>query len=459
MLGRAAQALLERRMPNEAAVQLLAGGVLQWLETGGDLVRDVWNLTKARSRHTPSFIWRRAHADEHAHRDERRERTAADTVRLVTFRGSHMDAYVSHHDPADKFAGQSYVRGLIARAVGLAHGESPVAIAQKRWGKTHPTLVNVIKAAVAGGGTGSGEWGAELAQSDTRYTGDFVEFLYARTVFDQLDLRRVPARVHVKGQDGAFTGYWTGESKAIPPSTGDFSDVDLTPLKVSALCVISMDLLEDGTPESEAIVRDGLVEASSQRVDTTFLSAAAASAGVSPAGILNGVSALTPSGTNLAAVRDDLTSLLYPFVTNKMATGIALVMNPATALALSMMYGALDQPAFPGINETGGEINRRKVIVGDNVTPGDVIAIRAQDVWRIGDDGIRISMSREATIEQQDNPTGATDTPAGMTTTYATNMFQEESIAFKVVRRINFQKRRTAAVQYLSNVEWGAVAS
>ena len=142
-----------------------------------------------------------------------------------------------------------------------------------------------------------------------------------------------------------------------------------------------------------------------------------------------------------------------------MGTGITLVMNPATALALSFMYGALDSRAFPDINQNGGTINGMRVVVGDNVTPGDVIAIRTSDVWRIGDSGVRISMSREATIEQTDNPSGATDTPVGATTTYLTSMFQEESIAFKVVRRINFQKRRANAVQYLSNVEWGGVVS
>ena len=368
-------------------------------------------------------------------------------------------SFVRKQDPDDKFKGQSFTRTLIAKALSMQYGESPAYIAEKRWGKTNPNLVNFIKATVAGGGTGSGEWGAELADSDARFTGDFVEFLYGLTVFDRLNLRSIPSRVHVKGQDGAFTGYWTGESKAIAMSKGDFSDVELTPLKVAALTVISVELLEDSQPSAEMIVRDGLAEASAQRLDTTFLSAAAASAGVSPAGILNGVTALTPSGTNLAAVRDDLTSLLYPFVSNKMATGITLVMNPATALALSMFYGALDQLAFPDINESGGQLNRRPVVVGDNVTPGDVIAIRTQDVWKIGDSGIQVSMSREATIEQRDDPTGATDTPTGMTTTGMTNMFQEDSIAFKVTRRINYQKRRTAAVQYLSNVEWGAVVS
>ena len=366
---------------------------------------------------------------------------------------------VRNQDPEDKFAGQSFVRVQIAKALAMAHGENPASIAAQRWGKTNPKLVEFMKATVAGGGTGSGEWGAELAQTDARFAGDFIEYLYGVTVFDQLGLRSIPARVKVKGQDGAFTGYWVGESKAIPASAGSYSDVDLSPLKVAGLAVISMELLEDSQPSAEMLVRDGLVEASSQRVDTTFLSASAASAGVSPAGILNGVTPLVPSGTDLAAVRADFQALIYPFVQGKMGTGITLVMNPATALALSFMYGTLDQRAFPEVNQTGGSLNGMRVVVGDNVTPGDVIAIRTSDVWRIGDSGVRISMSREATIEQRDDPTGATDTPTGVTTTGLTSMFQEESIAFKVVRRINFQKRRSNAVQYLSNVEWGGVTS
>ena len=366
---------------------------------------------------------------------------------------------IRNTDPEDKFPGQSFTRIQIAKALSMAHNENPVAIAAQRWGKTHPKLVEHMKALVPGGGTGSGEWGAELAQTDARFTGDFIEFLYGQTVFDMIGLRDIPARVKVKGQDGAFTGYWVGESKPIPMSAGSYSDVDLSPLKVAGLTVISMELLEDSQPSAEMLVRDGLVEASSQRVDTTFLSATAASAGVSPAGILNGVTPIVPSGTDLAAVRADMQSLIYPFVQGKMGTGITLLMNPATALALSFMYGTLDQRAFPEINQTGGSINGMRVVVGDNVTPGDVIAIRTSDVWRIGDSGIRISMSREATIEQRDDPTGATDTPVGVTTTGLTSMFQEESIAFKVVRRINFQKRRSNAVQYLSNVEWGGVVS
>lgn len=362
-------------------------------------------------------------------------------------------------DPAPKFKGEAFTRLHIAKALAMWNGVSPVAVAEHRWGKSHPGLVQNIKATVAGGGTGSGEWGAELAQIDTAFAGDFVEYLYSQTVFDRLALRSVPARVRVKGQDGAFTGYWVGESKAIPMSKGDYSQVDLDPLKVAALSVISMELMEDSSPSAEMLVRDGLAEASIQRIDTTFLSANAASSGVSPAGILNGVTAIQASGADAAAVRTDMQALLYPFVTNKMASGITLLMNPATAMAIGWMVNALGQPEFPGLSQNGGTLNQLPVMVGDNVPAGTIIAIRSQDVWKIGDSGIRISMSREATIEQRDDPTGATDTPTGVTTTGLTNMFQEESVAFKVVRRINYGKRRSTAVAFVENAEYGGVVS
>lgn len=371
--------------------------------------------------------------------------------------------FVKKTDPADAFPGQSYTRMAIAKAasfIALKNGNfvSPADIAQHRWGKSHPKLVNMIKAEVAGGGTESGEWGAELAQSDTRFTGDFIEFLYSMTVFDRLPLRSVPARVHIKGQDGAATGYWVGESKAINATKPDFSDVELTPLKVGAIAVCSKELIADSSPSAEMWIRDSIAQASAQRVDTTFLSAAAASNGVSPAGILNGLSALAPSGTDAAAVRADMMSLYLPFLAAKNASGLVQIMTPSMAKALALLVNALGQPEFVGLNANGGTLLGDPVYTGDNVTPGDWILLKPSDIWKIGDGGIDLSMSDTATIEQNDAPAGATDTPTAMASHY-TSMFQSESIAFKVVRRINFAKRRTSAVNVLSNAEYGGVVS
>lgn len=365
---------------------------------------------------------------------------------------------VRTQDPDDKFAGQSFIRHLKLKALSRLTHESVSALAEQRFGRTHPKFVQFVKAAVAGGGTGSGEWGAELAKLDALYTGDFITFLYGKTVFDQLPLREVPARVRVKGQDGAASASWVGESKAGPVHAQDYSSIDLTPLKVMAICVMSNELIEDSAPAADMLARDNIVEASAQKVDSTFFSTAAASAGVSPAGILNGVTAIQASGTAEADVRTDAQAVAYPFVTAKMASGLVWAINPAQGLSLGSFVNTFSMPSFPGINEEGGTFMGRKAYAGDNVTPGQLVLLRPQDIWKIGDGGVQVSMSDVATIEMNDAPAGASDTPVDMAS-HRVSMFQTESTAFKVVRRINFQKRRTGAVQYIDNAEYGGVTS
>ena len=371
--------------------------------------------------------------------------------------------FIKKTDPDDKFLGQSYTRLLVAKArahLALREGEfvTPGQVAEKLWGKSHPNLVRFIKAGVAGGGTGSGEWGAELADSDTKYMGDFIQYLYAMTVFDRLPLRSIPARVHVKGQDGASTGFWVGESKGIPVTTADFSDVELTPLKVAAIASCSRELVEDSSPSAEMLIRDSLAQALAQRVDTTFLGSGAASSGVSPAGILNGVTGLAPSGADADAVRADCQSLALPFIQAYKGTGLVHVMRPELAMAMSMLVNALGQTEFPDIEEAGGTLFRRQVYTGDNVTAGNWIVLKPSDIWKIGDSGIRVSMSDTATIEQDTAPQGAADTPTAASATLM-SAFQTESVFFKVVRRINYAKRRSGIVQYIENAEYGGVVS
>lgn len=372
-------------------------------------------------------------------------------------------SFVRKADPDEQFKGQAHTRRIIAHALAFISGRegnftNQGEIAQRRWGKTHPNLVAVIKAGVAGGGTGSGEWGAELAQSDQRFTGDFIEFLYSKTVFDKLALRSVPARVHIKGQDGAATGFWIGESKAHKVTKPDFSSVELTPLKVGAIAVASKELITDSTPAAEMWIRDSIAEASAQRVDTTFLSADAASSGVSPAGILESVSAGVPSGTNADAVIADIQTLYSGFLTAKNASGLVHVMTPSMAKAIGLMRNSLGQDEFPGLGSDGGMLKGDKVVTGENVTTGNWILLKPSDIWKIGDTGIEVSMSDTATIEQDGAPQGASDTPTAASATLM-SMFQTDSVAFKVVRRINFQKRRSTAVAYIADGEYGGVFS
>lgn len=368
---------------------------------------------------------------------------------------------VKGSDADEKFKGQNFTRMIIAKALahnmqkqGLLMNASDVA--EYRWGKTNPTIVAILKAnEVPGGGEGSGEWGHQLVQANNMYTGDFIEFLYGMTIFDRLPLREVPANVSIKSQDGAATGFWVGESKAIPNTNPTFNITSMLPLKVGAIAVCSNELLEDSSPAAEGLIRDALAEASAQRIDTTFVSADAASAGVSPAGILNGVSATAASGSDPAALRADLKAALATFDTAKDTGGLQIVTTRALARSISLMFNALGTAQeFPGTTPMGGTLLSYPVLVGDNVPAGDIIVLNPREIYKIGDMGVQVSISRDAMIEQSSAPTGATDTPVAASQVF-TSMFQEESTAIKIVRRINFAKRRTTAVALISGGVYG----
>jgi hypothetical protein len=402
--------------------------------------------------------------DDHLKRLRAMEKAAAETARPVVGK-SQNEGTVSRGggpiilqkgDKDEAFEGQSFTRMVIAKTLARIDDVSAVGIAAKRWGRTNPQLVESIKAAVAGGGTDSGEWGAELVHID-RYTGDFITYLYSRTVFDKLPLREVPANVNIAGQDGAATGYWVGQSKSIPVSKADFMDVNLTPLKVAALAVVSKELLRDSSPSAERLVRDALIEASAQRVDQTFLSTAAASAGVSPAGILNGLTAGTSAGTDIDGVIADVKALYAGFIAANNADGLQFVTTQSLSKSLGLMQNALGNFAFPGLSANGGTLLGDPLVAGGNVGAGDLILLKPSDIYKIGDRGVEVSLSTEAAIQMDDAPNGASDTPVANTS--VVSMFQTDSVAIKVVRPLNFAKRRSSAVAYIGDADYGAVTS
>src|SRR6185369_10152396 len=115
----------------------------------------------------------------------------------------------------------------------------------------------------------------------------------------------------------------------------------------------------------------------------------------------------------------------------------------------------LGQPEFPGFNGAGSNLLGDPVAVGDNVGTGDLIMLKPSDIYRIGDLGVQVSISKDAMIEQSTAPTGATDTPVAASQAF-TSMFQADSTAIKVVRPINFAKRRSSAVAYIGNADYGS---
>ena len=198
--------------------------------------------------------------------------------------------------------------------------------------------------------------------------------------------------------------------------------------KIAAISVVTEELLRYSSPSAEALVRDGLVGALTTLMDTDFINPAKTiSAGVSPAGVLQGVAAVASSGTDADAVRTDLAAILKKFEDLNISTeGLVFVTTPSVATNISLMMNGLGQAEFPGMMPASNGVQRllRWPVITSNFITGVntgspltshpiLAAISAPDIWLADDGGFSIDVSREASLEMLTNPTNATANAAG----------------------------------------------
>jgi HK97 family phage major capsid protein len=188
-------------------------------------------------------------------------------------------------------------------------------------------------------------------------------------------------------------------------------------------------------------------------------------ADVSPASITNGLVAGTPSGTDAAAVRADIQTLIASFLAaNLTPTSAVWIMPNTIALAISLMTNALGQPEFQGITMTGGSLKGIPVITSQYCNLGGspennvMILVNANDIFLADDGQVVIDVSREASLEMSDAPTQASagGSPLAPIPSTTVSLWQTNSIGLRAERFINWQRRRAAAVAYLENVAYTA---
>lgn len=354
----------------------------------------------------------------------------------------------------------------LARYLGLAKGNLMQAeLMARQNAQEHPQVIAMVKAAVAAGTTTHSTWAGPLVPDESGGFADFVEYLRPQTIVGKFgtagipSLRRIPFRVGLVGQTSGGTAYWVGEGAAKPLTKFDFERTHLEPVKIAAISVATMELLRDSSPSADALIRDSLVAAARERMDTDFIDPAkAASAGISPASITNGVTPIPASGTTADALRADIKDVMAQFLAarNAPTTGV-WIMDSITALGISLMRNALGTaPEFPGLTVNGGSLEGLPAIVSDYVprdsAGGSLILVNAQDIYFADDGDFAVDMSTEASLQMDSAPTMNSTTP---TATSVVSMFQTNSVAFRVERTLNWMKRRTQSVSWIDGTNYG----
>ncbi|HAV6204976.1 TPA: phage major capsid protein [Acinetobacter baumannii] len=294
-------------------------------------------------------------------------------------------------------------------------------------------VVQYVEKATLGTTTDAG-FAAPLVHRDT-YTGDFIELLRNATIFDKLKgYRSVPFNIEISGQLSGGSAQWVGEGERKPLTNPTFGNVEVDEHKLAAITVYTQELLRRADPAIDRLVLDDLIEASKALIDTTFLGTQAETS-TTPIGVLNGVTAITPSGTTAAQIEADLMKLITAFVTANLSTDNSyFLMSETRAMQYALLRDALGNTYFNGMNFNGTRSLLGIPVVTSQAVGDKVILVKMSELLVAEDGGVDVAYSDQATLVD------------GSTTH---NLWQENKFAIRVEKFITWAKRRAIAAAYI----------
>jgi HK97 family phage major capsid protein/HK97 family phage prohead protease len=358
--------------------------------------------------------------------------------------------------------GIGFARVAIAKYMSWMDHVPAREIVAERWPDDNRLKQYFSKAAVPAAVTTNATYAGNLVYADN-LASEFVEFLRPMTLVGRLPLRKVPFNIRFASQTTGAVANWVGEGRGKPVTSASTGTGSLGFTKIAAIAVISQEMARFSSPNAETWMRDELAAAVTERLDIDFIDPAqAAVAGINPASITNGLTALSSAGTSADNIRTDLQNLLEQFILNNMgASGVVLIMPETLALAASLLTNAFGQPEFPSLTPTGGTLRGIPVFTtqyaaNQSGSGNLVIALKPNEIALADDGGVDVSVSTEASLEMSDAPTNRSDTP---TAASLVSLWQTNSIGIKAERFVNWTKRRSTAVVYMDDVNWGAIGS
>jgi HK97 family phage major capsid protein/HK97 family phage prohead protease len=342
--------------------------------------------------------------------------------------------------------GTAFVRQAIALMACQGNKHEAAEFA-KRWDDSTPEVSLSLKAAIAAGTTTDATWAQPLVNQTM--VSDFIELLRPATILGKVPgLRDVPFNCKIPIQTAGGTYGWVGEAKPKPLTKLAFASDTLGVTKVAGIIVLTEELVRFSNPRAEALVRADMVAGIAQFLDQQFIDpAVAAVAGVNPASITNGAPTAAATANPIA----DIMGLINHFATNNIAVdGVTFIMSPANALALSFRQNLDGSPEFPGVGLNGGSY-RGLTFITSNASLTNVTALQPALILYADDGGVTIDASREASLQMDSAPMS----PADATTVYV-SMFQNNMVALRAERFVNWKRVVTNAVKYLTAANWPA---
>jgi hypothetical protein len=304
----------------------------------------------------------------------------------------------------------------------------------------------ILRAAVAPAQTTVAGWAAELVNIAV---ADFLNQLpiiamYPRIAakgprftFGQYGVIKIPARSATPTINGSFIG----EGQPIPVRKLGLSSISLTPKKMGVISEFTREMALHSIPSIEGVVRQAINDDTAVAIDTVLIDANPATT-VRPAGLLNGISGLTPSA---AAARID-----------KIIADISALMAPIIAARkLSMSWAVTPMGQF--IFQDGELASRGLTVVSSTSMPAtQLVMIDAADFASVTGDSPQFDVSDVATIHEEDTTPLAIGTAGAPPTVAAPvrSLWQTASIGIRMMLDMNWTMRRAGMVSWMTGVTW-----
>lgn len=227
-----------------------------------------------------------------------------------------------------------------------------------------------------------------------------------------------------------------------------FTSKTLPPYLMSVITHATKEAVRYSTGDLEGILRNAMIEDTAEYLDTSVLSDMAAVSGVSPAGLLVGVTPKVSAGQDYDQVQADVRAMLAPFIAANATRRLYWVMNSSTVLQLQGVLNALGDPAYAAELATG-RFAGLPFVASTTVDKDVIILIETAEV-AFALSAPEISTSMEATLHEEDTAPAQ----VGGSTTPVRSLFQTNSWAIKTDWVESHLVMRTPAVGILDISAW-----
>lgn len=345
------------------------------------------------------------------------------------------------------------VRSVVVRGISHFSGKDIDKVLDDRYPGDEATAY-IAKADQTIGATTGSHWADDLVQTVNQ---GFLDALTGFSIYPALRSRGIALNFDGVGTikiprrtAGTAGGAFVLEGDPIRVGKLTTAAASLTPCKMGVIVAFSRELAKRATPAIEALVRRAIIEDTGATLDAALLDSTVGSA-TRPAGLLYNLSAAASGygGGDHVAVKEDFKALLAPFIAANAAGGITVIMNPAQALAISLMDGPDNNSGwFSAIN---GRVN---IVESTYATAGRLIAVRNSDFATAMGDAPEFDVSEQATIHMEDTTPLPIVSGTPTTADPVRSLWQTGSTGVRMMMDVSWTMARTGMIQWIDGTSY-----